>query len=267
MLATGRPHLAAILCVPLVLAPLAGCDLATADLRAQETTEWRQSYDLGPGGRLEIVNVNGAIEAEPAEGRTIEVVAVKRARGASPDAARDALEQIRIVEDTSADHVRLETVHPKVSGLFGRGGGEVRYTVKVPADAQVSFRTTNGAITVRGLQGSVAARSTNGAILARDIGGSIEASTTNGGVDVDVVRVTDAGVRLSCTNGGITLRLPADAAASISASVTNGGIDAQGLSLDRTESSRRRLDAGLNGGGPPVQLSTTNGGIKITARR
>jgi hypothetical protein len=262
----GSSRLAAVLSLPLLLTPLAGCDLATADLRAQETSEWRQSYDLDPGGRVEIVNGNGAIEAERAEGRTLEVVAVKRARGASPEAARDALEQIRIVEEASAGAVRLETTHPRVTGLFGHGGGDVRYTVRVPADAQVSFRTTNGAITVQGLDGPVAVRTTNGAVRAREIGGPIEASTTNGAVDVDVARVPETGVRLSCTNGGITLRLPADAAASISASVTNGGIDAQGLSLDRAESSRRRLEGELNGGGPPIQLSSTNGGIRISTR-
>ena len=49
-------------------------------------------------------------------------------------------------------------------------------------------------------------------------------------------------------NGGISLRLPGDARATISASVANGGIDTGGLSLETTDSSRRRLEARLNGG-------------------
>jgi hypothetical protein len=265
MLSPLRVPVAAAICLPLVLAS-AGCDLATAELRSQETVEWRQSYTLDPGGRLEIVNTNGAIEAEPADGRTVEVIAHKQARGSSPEAAREAADQIRIAEDASPQAVRLETVQPRTSGLFGRGGGEVRYTVRVPADTDVSFRTVNGAITLHRLEGPIAARTTNGAIRAREVGGAIEASTTNGALDVDVRQITGAGVRLSCTNGGITLRLPADAAASISARVTNGGIDAQGLTLDRTETTPRRLEAGLNGGGPPVHLSSTNGGIRIAAR-
>lgn len=262
----GRTRLAAALCLPLTLASISGCDLATADLRSQETAEWRQSYDLDPGGRLEIVNMNGGIEAERAEGNTVEVVAHKRVRAASPEAAREALEQIRISEDVSPTAVRLETTYPGASGFFRRGGGEVRYTVKVPATAHVSFRTTNGGVDVRGLGGQVVARTTNGAIRAREVGGPIEASTTNGGLDVEVLRIAEPGVSLSCTNGGISLRLPAEATATISASVTNGGIDARGLALETTETSRRRLAARLNGGGPAIQLSSTNGGIRISAR-
>jgi hypothetical protein len=265
MIPNGRTRLAATLCLPLMLVSTSGCDLAMADLRSQETVEWRQSYDLAPGGRVEIVNTNGGIDAERGEGTTLEVVAVKRARGASPEAAREALAQIRIAEDVSPDAVRLETTHPP-SGFLQRGGGEVRYTVKVPAAAHVSFRTTNGGVTVRGIGGPAALRTTNGGIRATGVNGPIDASTTNGGLDIDVLRIADGGVRLSCTNGGITLRLPPDAAATISASVTNGGIDTRGLSLDTTESSKRRLEARLNGGGAAVQLSSTNGGIRISGR-
>ena len=143
---------------------------------------------------------------------------------------------------------------------------EVRYTVKVPAAADVDFSTVNGGIEVSGLTGRIKTETTNGGIVGRDIGGPIEATTTNGGVEVDVTRIADQGVRLGCTNGGITLRLPQDARATITASVTNGGISTGGLNLDKSESSRRRLEARLNGGGPPVRLEGTNGGITIDGR-
>jgi hypothetical protein len=38
------------------------------------------------------------------------------------------------------------------------------------------------------------------------------------------------------------------------------------LTLDASEQSRRRLDAKLNGGGPRIELETTNGGIKIVGK-
>jgi len=256
-----------MLVLPLLVLPLSGCDIATADFQSQETAEWRQSYEIEPGGQVEIINVNGLIDVRPsAGGNTVEVVAVKRARGGSPEAAREALQLVTIREDVSPRAVKLQTTYPRTSGLFSRGGVEVRYTVSVPASSQVRFTTTNGGIEVRGLSGNVHLRTTNGGIRAEAISGALDASTTNGGVEADVSRVTDAGVRLACTNGGIQLRLPADTRASISASVTNGGIEADGLTLERTESSRRRLEAQLNGGGPPVHLSGTNGGIRISGR-
>lgn len=74
-------------------------------------------------------------------------------------------------------------------------------------------------------------------------------------------------IKLGCTNGGITLRVPTAARASISARITNGGIETTGLQLETIgESSRRRLDGRLNGGGPRLSLEGTNGGIRVIAR-
>lgn len=252
--------------LPLVVATLTGCDIVTADFKSQETSEWRRSYDLQAGGRVDIANVNGKIDVEPASGNKVEVIAVKVAKAGSPEAARQALERIEIVESASPAEVKVETRLPRSREFFNMGGLEVRYTVKVPASADGRFRTVNGGVEILGLKGPVRAETTNGGIVARDIGGPIEASTTNGGVEVDLTQVSEPGVRLECTNGGIKLRLPADAKATISASITNGGIDAGSLGLETTESTRRRLEGRLNGGGPPIRISCTNGGAQISRR-
>jgi hypothetical protein len=257
---------AAVVCLPFALAALAGCDIATAHFGAQQSSEWRRTYPLQAGGQVEISNVNGRIDVQPSDGSTVDVLAVKTGRGGSDEAAKQALERIEIVESASPSLVRIETRLPQSSGMFNRGGYEVKYTVRVPASADVRFTTVNGGIDVAGLSGTTRLETTNGGIHARDIGGAIEASTTNGGVEVDVTRVVEPGVKLGCTNGGITLRLPADARATISASVANGGIDTSGLPLESSESSRRRLEARLHGGGPAITIEGTNGGIRIGSR-
>jgi hypothetical protein len=263
---TARVRLSVALALPVLLVAASGCDIVTADLNARETAEWRKTYQLQAGGRVEIVNVNGLIEVLPSNGNTVEVVAVKSARGASSEAAKQALERIEIREQASPAHIRIETKLPRGGGLFGGSSGEVRYTVKVPTSAEGNFTTTNGGVEVNGVKGRLQLETTNGGIRARDAGGAITASTTNGGVDVEISDVSEPGVKLECTNGGIRLRLPSDAKASITASVTNGGIEADGLNLQTRESSRRRLEGDLNGGGPRIQLEGTNGGIRISAR-
>jgi hypothetical protein len=60
--------------------------------------------------------------------------------------------------------------------------------------------------------------------------------------------------------------MPGDARASISASITNGGIDVSGLTLETSTSTRRRLEGKLNGGGAPIRIEGTNGGIRIGSR-
>lgn len=242
-----------------------GCDIVTADRRHQETAEWRKTYELQSGGRLEVSNTNGLIKVEPSTGKTVEIVAVKSARGQSPEDAKQALGDIEIVESADSGTVRVETKVKRTHGWFG-SSAQVKYTVRVPDGLNSKFSTTNGGVELHGVSGNVEAETTNGGIVARGISGTFTGSTTNGGVDADMARLGDGGARLECTNGGISLRLPADAKATISATVTNGGIDTSGLPLDKIESTRRKLEAKLNGGGAPVRMSCTNGGLEIRSR-
>jgi len=256
--------------ISLALATLAilattACDIVTADLKSQATADWRKTYSLEPGGRLELENVNGRIHVTPSDGSEIEIVAQKKAKAVSDEAAKEALGQIEITDTVSGSTIHVQTRTPRSAGMLG-GSTEVAYSVRVPAGADVKFVTVNGGIEISRLSGKIEAQTTNGEIVAREVSGRIEATTTNGGVDVDLTSVAKGGVKLGCTNGGIKLRLPSDAAATISASVANGGIDADGVQLEKTESSRRSLEARMNGGGPPITIAGTNGGIKISAR-
>jgi len=153
-------------------------------------------------------------------------------------------------------------------GMFTGGNStQVHYTVKVPASAEVRFTTVNGGIELTGLSGRITAEATNGGIKARDVSGAIDASTTNGGVEVELARMPESGVKLECTNGGIELKLPSSARATISARITNGGINTDGVQISQTgESSRRRLEGTMNGGGPRIDIEGTNGGIRISGR-
>ncbi len=265
-IAPGRLRFAHLV-LPVLFASVSACDIAMADYSQKATADWRKTWDLQPGGRVEIRNVNGKIDVQPSTGSVVEVVAHKTASAGSAEAAQDALGRIEIAEEASNRGIRLETRAQKpAGGVFGRANQQVNYVVRLPAGTEVVMRTVNGGITLEGLTGRIEAETTNGGVTARDISGAISASTTNGGVEVDVARLAESGVTLSCTNGGIKLRLPSDAKATISARVTNGGVSTDGLSLDKgADSSRRRLEARLNGGGAPVRIEGTNGGISIAA--
>ena len=225
--------------------------------------EWTREYEIQPGGRLEVRNINGAITVEPAEaGSKVEIRAERIAKASSDDAARELLKKIEIVEDVKADAVRVQTKAPSGWG----SGHEVKYFVKAPSSIKVAAHTTNGGIRLDALPNDLDVSSVNGGIDGDRLSGPLQASTTNGGVDVHLDAVKPGGVRLSTVNGGISLELPQSAQADISARVTNGGLHTDNLSLDIQEQSRRRLDGRLNGGGSRVELSTTNGGIRIRGR-
>jgi putative adhesin len=268
MTLSARRRLLPALLLPLLLSPLAGCDIVTADLRSEETAQWHKTYQLEANGRLEINNVNGKIEVEPSTGNTVDVTAMKKARGASPDAAKAALERATIAEDVSSGRIRIDTKMANISGVVFNGGNvTVEYHVKVPAGAEVKFTTVNGGIEITGLQGRITAETTNGGVTTHDVSGQLEASTTNGGLDIDVSRITDGGVKLEFTNGGLKMHMPRDAKATITASISNGGISPGDLPIETTgENNRRRLEGRMNGGGGRVTIEGTNGGITLSGR-
>lgn len=251
-----------------VLLLVSACDIAMADFREQETAEWRKTYELQAGGRVEIGNVNGKIQVTPGQGNAVEIYAKRIAKAGSKEAAKEALQRIQILDSTTGGVIKVETkVSRDSGGLFNHTQAQVDYVVRLPANAELKVSTVNGGVELSGLSGRIHAETTNGGIRGHDIAGEIEAVTTNGGVEVDLAAVPEGGVKLECTNGGIELRLPKDAKATISARVANGGIETGGLSLaTRGEATHRRLDADMNGGGPRITLEGTNGGIAISAR-
>lgn len=251
----------------------AGCDVRVGEDgdfsfgmvsgRAEDT--WTRQYPLASGGRLELINVNGRITAEPATGAEVELVGERIAKASSDEAARELLGKVEMREETGASQVRVEARAPR---RFGPGGVEIRWTVKVPAGVVVDLRNTNGRVQLNGLGGEVHARTVNGGVSGRDLTVSVlDASTVNGGVEVEITEPIGEGatVDLDSVNGGVQLALPGDSRATVLARVTNGGISTGDLSFEPTgEQTRRRVEGTLNGGGASVTLETTNGGVRLS---
>ena len=254
---------------PFLLAPLvvllAACDLHVGNLGARVTDEWTHTYPLARGGEVRIENTNGKIEVEGVEDSTVEIRAERVARGATEQAARDLLPRIVIKEDVKPDRVSIVT--ERISGVLIGVAFEVRYHVRAPKNAVVNVRNTNGEVALTGLTGAVVAQTTNGRVRGDGLTGGVDARTTNGSVQMDLSSAGSAPIRLHTTNGAVTLTLPDAAKATLSASVTNGGISVGDFqNLDVSEKSRRHLEAKLNGGGTPIELETTNGGVRIRPR-
>ena len=263
-----RTQTRTILAFLMAAALTTGCDIVTASLGPEHTSQWQKTYPIATNGSVEIDNVNGKIDVEPSSGNTVEVIAIKKAHGASEEAAKAALDRITIAEDVSESRVKVEAKFPHNEGfMFTGNNGKVDFQIKVPAGVEATYATVNGEVSVRGMDGRVKARTTNGGVTARDMSGQLDARTTNGGLNIDLARVSQGGVTLRCTNGGIRVQLPRDAKATISASITNGGISTVDLPIDASgENSRRKLEAKMNGGGPRLEIDGTNGGIKLTSR-
>jgi DUF4097 and DUF4098 domain-containing protein YvlB len=253
------------------LVAVTGCDIAVGSHggfdfgvpAGQATDQWTRSYPLTPGGRIEIINVNGKIEAEPTDGSSVEVFAVRSAKAPSEEAAKELLGKIEMREEVGDNRVRIEVRSPRTNGPSGQ---EIKWTVKVPRGVAVDLRTVNGGVRLTRLEGEVRARSTNGGITGIGlVATSVDAAVTNGGVDIELANaVTSGSFDLEAVNGGVSIRLPADSKADITGRAVNGGVSTSDLALETVgEQSRRRLYAKLNGGGAKISLETVNGGVRI----
>ena len=262
---TFGPSLPAIAHVlPLVLV-LGGCQIAPGGLTARASDEWTRTYPLAANGEVQITNGNGSIEVEGVDGAMVDVRAERIAHAATDAAARELLPRISIKESSRPALVALET--ERLTGILIGVSVEVKYHVRAPKSALVRLRTANGAITAAQLAGRLVATTANGAITGRNLSGGVEARAVNGPVTIDIRSLGDELIELRTVNGELNLTLPENARANVSASCTNGVIDTSGLMLDLMgEQTRRRVRGRLNGGGTPIELSTTNGPIRVAIR-
>ena len=227
------------------------------------TDTWDRTYTVSPGGRVELENGNGAIEVTQATDGKLSVHAERIAKASTDEAAKQLLAKIEIVENVKPDAVRLETRAPKVM----RGGAEVKYSMKVPAGLSVHVTNTNGTVTLTGLANAVDANTTNGGIHGENLSGTVSATTTNGGVNLTLAKLGDGGITAETTNGGMSIEIPSDSKADVTAHVVNGGIGVENLKLETVgDQSRRRVEGRINGGGAHIELSTTNGGIRLAGK-
>jgi hypothetical protein len=268
----SRRSPAAVVLAALVLGACTACDVqvGTEGLSLEMATgqardSWSRSYPLAAGGRIELINVNGQIDAQPAEGAAVELTAERSARATTDEAASALLGQVEMREEVGDGRVRIEVRAPRT---FGLSQVSVKWTVRVPRGVIVDLRNVNGRVAVGGLDAEVHARTVNGGVSGRGLTATtVEASTVNGGVDVELVRALpgEGQVTLEAVNGGVSLALPPDSQATLTARVTNGGIRTGDLPFETCgDNTRRRFEGTLNGGGASVRLQTTNGGVRIS---
>ena len=260
------PKLSALVAGFCAAGALTGCDVTIKDgdiknvsVRAKATREWNRRYSLAPGGRVEIVNNNGSIEAVTGPPGAIDIRAVLEAQAMTQARAEEMLEDVKVEESVDPAHVRVA-----IARAGGRRGVDGTFKVILPPDATLEMTGSNGTLKAAGLTGYVKAMIVNGGVELTDMSGTVDAASVNGHVTAKMSQVTGS-VRLESTNGRIALEIPKGAKAALNARSVNGSISVTGLNVEDGSGRRiRTLESQLNGGGPNIDLRVTNGRINIT---
>lgn len=206
---------------------------------------------------------NGGITVEGAPRYDVLVRARVVATAETEDRARQIVSAVRI--QPSGD--RIEAEGP--TGLGRREGWHVSYELTVPMQMNLSLKSVNGGLTVRGVEGQIQFTTTNGGVRLTNVNGDVRGRTTNGGVDIqlDGAMWQGEGLDVQTSNGGVRISVPEHYSARLEASTTNGGLNSDFPVMARGQGRRpREIEATLGGGGAPIRVRTSNGGVKITKR-
>jgi hypothetical protein len=258
--------------------------------------EWDKTWQVSGGTQVLVNADDGNIRVEPGSATLV----TARIRTSGWHIGDD---EVRVLEKQTGNRVELELKVPSrvFSFSFRR---EISIELTVPRNAELDLHTGDGNITTRGLEGPLRSNTGDGNITivggkgtiqlhtgdgnieADDLDGSLAADTGDGNVEVtgrfDVVEArtgdgnvqltADPGSRVSSAwkirtgDGDITLRMPEGIAADIDAHTGDGHV-----SCDFAVSVSGKMEASnvrgpINGGGPPLELRTGDGNIRVAKR-
>ncbi len=210
------------------------------------------------GGLIRVeAQPNGSVTVIGIEGNQIQLTARIQARGRTEERARELGEAVRLV----LDRTNIQAQGPKTAS---REYWSVSYELRVPRSSDLWIRSQNGGIEVTDVNGEMDLGTVNGGLTLNGLSGDVRAETTNGGVDVALEgrRWEGAGLTVRTVNGGVELSIPERYSAELETGTVNGGLD---FDFPITVRGRlnRRVNATLGDGGPPIRVTTTNGGVSV----
>jgi hypothetical protein len=203
---------------------------------------------------------NGGVRVKGENRSDILVRACVQAWAGSEEAAKSLLSSVRI---SNSGTIKAEGSDDNFA---------VSYDIRVPRSTDLSLTAHNGGISISSVDGRLEFTTTNGGVRLDDVAGDVKGRTTNGGVNVALTGSSwrGRGLDVETSNGGVRLSLPESYAANIETGTVNGGFhsDIASLNVERNERDRQRntrINTALNGGGAPIRVTTTNGGIHISS--
>jgi DUF4097 and DUF4098 domain-containing protein YvlB len=229
------------------------------EIRGRDTYCEVREFTLSPRPSLVVdARPNGGIRVTGSDDAAIRVRATVRVRERSEAEARQLASQVEV--RTTDGEVRA--TGPEIRGRDRQWS--VSYEVSTPRRIDLDLQSVNGGIDVEDVQGRLAASTINGGITLNEVAGDVRGRTTNGGISVDLAgeRWSGEGLDLRTTNGGINLTVPSRYSAHLVASTVNGGLSTD-LPLTVRGRVGKQVEGDIGGGGAPVRLATTNGGIRI----
>ncbi len=238
-----------------------------------ERVSFRELRELNAsaGGTINVDGrTNGGISVKGEDRSDVLVRACIQAWGRTEEAAKTAAANIRI---STAGTIQADGPDNNNKEM----GWSVSYEIRAPRNSNISLTAHNGGISVQGIDGNAEFETMNGGVFLSDVAGSFKGKTTNGGVFVKLAGSSwkGAGLDVTTTNGGVNILMPETYAANIETGTVNGGFQSTIPALNVTTENikgddwgrqrTKKISTSFNGGGAPIRIITTNGGVRISS--
>ena len=158
-----------------------------------------RTFDVSPGGRLNINADSGDVTVTGADSMQVEV-------HVAATGSASALENLTITAEQTGNDVTV-IVKRSATHLFGGlwkfGDNDIRVNVLVPRRYEADVRSSGGDLTVSRLQGSATGRTSGGDIRVTDVQGAVTMTTSGGDIRVETIQ---GRVEAQTSGGDVTVR-------------------------------------------------------------
>lgn len=262
-----------------------------------QTADFTWSGTIATGKRLTVKNISGNIQVEPASGREATVTAVKR-RGRRGDPEDVVVRQVATAEgievcvlypgsdddgDCDWDGNRS---HRHRGNHWDDNDTQVTFTVKVPANTNLTVSTVSGDVNGHGIRGDTEARSVSGDVTLTDVVAKVvEAQTVSGNVELTRVNADEVAAEtvsgdvdfsgeihkggdydMKTLSGDVIMRIPRNAGAEISGATFSGDFQTSFPITTKATSRytrRQRIDGTIGDGSAKIRVESFSGDVEL----
>jgi len=215
--------------------------------------------------KVSIDTKNGSVIVTKSNTSDVVIKAVYSASSTSVASAEERLQEMRTDITVSGSTLNIVAVYPQ-STISNQS---IRYEVAIPENLDLKVKTSNGRITVEGIESKVDLHSSNGTVEVRSDVGPEELSIYTSNGRIDVTAAPQAGnYTLRTSNGSVTVALPETQGVAVRANTSNGSITLGygQWSFSGGQVSNKSINAQMGDGSLILDITTSNGSIKLNKR-
>jgi len=226
----------------------------------QTREDKRESYELAPGARVEVFNINGSVNIETSDSKTADIY-IERI---GPSA--ESLNRRRVDIEYNSNTLKIYGSKGNTgfwARLFSSSPSE-RVTLKLPRQIALLAKGINGPVVAGDVEGSLEVRGVNGRVQVGSANGTADLRGINGNVVLALKQLNLDAVSLSGINGNIELRLAAGLNGYLDVKGINGRLVADGAPVSIEKGRRGRYWVQIGSGGNSITAIGITGNIRVT---